>query len=154
MGFGVVEERLGKAPAVLEAGVIAPKASLPLAERLLYLFTKLNEILDCHAPQEMALENIFVGRNVKAAFTLGQARGVAMLAAAHKNVSIYEYAPTSVKKALVGSGHGDKEQVRHMVCRLLSLDLGTAPLDVSDALSLAICHLNSRGLRNHMKGIA
>ena len=152
MGFGVVEERSGRAPLVLKAGVLAPKPGLPLAERLLFLFNSLGEIFDTFQPREMALENVFVGRNVKAAFVLGQARGVAMLAAASKGISVFEYAPTSVKKAVAGSGRSDKEQVRHMVCRLLSLELGKAPMDVSDALSLAICHLNSRALQ--IRGLA
>jgi crossover junction endodeoxyribonuclease RuvC len=97
------------------------------------------------------LENVFVGRNVKAAFILGHARAAAMLAAAQRGIVVFEYAPSSVKKALAGSGRSSKEQVRHMICRLLGLDLGRAPLDVSDALSLALCHLHSRALR--MRGL-
>jgi crossover junction endodeoxyribonuclease RuvC len=151
MGFGILEERPGRAPLTLEAGVLAPKAGQPLPERLVYLFHCLNEIFTQYRPAEMALENVFAGRNVKAAFILGQARGVAMLAAAEHGLRIFEYAPRSVKKALTGSGSSDKEQVRRMVCRLLGVDLGAAPFDASDALSLAVCHLNSRAL--HMKGL-
>jgi crossover junction endodeoxyribonuclease RuvC len=151
MGFGILEERPGRVPLTLESGVLAPRAGLPLPERLLYLFDCLNEIFIRHDPAEMALENVFAGRNIRAAFILGQARGVAMLAAAGRGLKIFEYAPSSVKKALTGSGRSDKEQVRRMVCRLLGVDLGAAPLDASDALSLAVCHLNSRVL--HMKGL-
>lgn len=147
MGFGVLEERLGRPPLLLEAGVLAPKADLPLDRRLLFLFQGLQELFTTFAPSEMAVENIFAGRNVQSAFVLGQARGVALLAAAQNGLIVFEYAPTRVKKSLVGSGSSDKQQVRHMVCRLLSVDLGKAPLDVSDALSLAICHLHSRGLQ-------
>ncbi len=151
MGFGVLEDRPGKAPLVLCCGALAPKAELSLPARLLYLFEGLREILSSHGPSEMALENVFAGRNVKTAFILGQARGVAMLAAAEAGINVFEYAPTTVKKAVVGSGASAKAQVRHMVCRLLELELNDAPLDVSDALSLAICHLNSRAL--YMRGL-
>jgi crossover junction endodeoxyribonuclease RuvC len=151
MGFGILEESPGRPPLTLEAGVLAVKSGLPLTERLLYLSGRLEGIFQQYLPQEMALENVFVGRNVKSAFILGHARAAAMLAAARQGIVIFEYAPSQVKKALSGSGRSDKEQVRHMVCRLLGVDLGRAPLDVSDALSLALCHLHSRALR--LKGL-
>jgi crossover junction endodeoxyribonuclease RuvC len=151
MGFGILEECPGRSPVTLEAGVLEARAGRPLAERLSSLHGQLHEIFSKYEPAEMALENVFVGRNVKAAFILGHARAIAMLAAAQRGITVFEYAPSSVKKALSGSGRSDKEQVRHMICRLLSLDLGRAPLDVSDALSLALCHLHSRALR--MRGL-
>jgi crossover junction endodeoxyribonuclease RuvC len=146
MGFGILEEKLGRAPKVLQAGVLSPKGDLSMSERLLWLANGLQELFRVFNPQELALENVFGGRNIKSALILGQARGVVMLAAAQSGMSVFEYAPTHVKKAMTGSGGANKEQVRNMVTRLLNLDLGNACLDVSDALSLAVCHLNRRGL--------
>ena len=151
MGFGLLEDRPGRPPLLLECGVLAPKAELALPERLLFMFNGLQKLLSSFTPQEMALENVFVGRNVKTAFVLGQARGIALLAAAQAGLSIFEYAPTTVKKALSGSGASSKQQVKHMVCRLLSVELADAPLDASDALSLALCHLHSRSF--YMRGL-
>lgn len=150
-GFGVLEDRPGRTPMVLKCGVLATRSAMEVPERLLYLYKGLRDIILEFQPSEMALENIFVGRNVKSAFVLGQVRGIAMLAAAQAGLKVFEYAPATVKKAVVGSGASAKEQVRHMVCCLLDLKLDNAPLDVSDALSLAICHLNARGL--NMRGV-
>lgn len=151
MGFGLLEDVPGRPPRVLEFGVLSPKGPLPLSERLLFMFNGLQKLMETYVPQEMALENVFVGNNVKTAFVLGQARGVALLAAGQMGVNVFEYAPRSVKKAIVGNGASGKEQVRHMVCALLKLDMGNAPMDASDALALAMCHLNSRAL--YLKGV-
>jgi crossover junction endodeoxyribonuclease RuvC len=97
------------------------------------------EIMEAYGPHVVALEDIFYGKNVKSLVRLAQARGVAVLAAAHRGIPLYEYTPLEVKKAVVGYGRAEKEQVQHMVKAILSLE-EKPPADAADALAIAICH--------------
>ncbi len=147
-GYGVVEPRPGGRGLVLVAcGVIRPPARRPFPLRLQAIHQGLGRVIREHRPAEAAVEGVFAAKNIASALKLGQARGVALLAAAQEDLEIFEYTPAAVKKALVGVGRADKEQVRAMVAALLKVK-ASMPLDASDALAVAITHLHSRKLGN------
>jgi len=146
-GYGLVESR-GSSLCCLACGAIRPKGTLP--ERLRGIHRGLVEVIEGFGPAEVAIEEVFLARNFQSALALGEARGVALLAAAGSNLAVYEYSASEVKKAVAGYGRAEKAQVAAMVRRLLGLaGEEEAPLatDATDALAVAICHLNSRGLR-------
>ncbi|HEY3786862.1 MAG TPA: crossover junction endodeoxyribonuclease RuvC [Steroidobacteraceae bacterium] len=142
-GFGVIECR-GAAYAHVAHGCIAV-AGLALAQRLRAIFEGLEKLIAEYGPTEVAVERVFVNRNVDSALKLGQARGAALCAVPH-GVAVYEYAPRAIKLALVGSGAAEKLQVAHMIRTLLRLDGKIAP-DASDALAIAVCHAHARQLQ-------
>ena len=113
------------------------------AERLGMIFTRLCEVIEQYAPQQAAVEEVFVGRNASSALKLGQARGSAFVACLHHGLPVEEYSPRKVKKAVVGSGSADKAQVQHMVKNLLGVS-DTMAEDAADALAVAICHANTQ----------
>jgi crossover junction endodeoxyribonuclease RuvC len=138
-GWGVIALH-ADAPALIAAGIVAPKASLQIDQRLLRIFDALRDVIATHAPAEVAIEEPFVGENVRSAMAVGQARTVAMLAGALAGLSVYHYPPAKVKQAVAGYGQGDKAQVREM----LRLQLGGADLpddlNATDAVAVALCH--------------
>jgi crossover junction endodeoxyribonuclease RuvC len=143
-GYGVIERRGADWVHVTHGCVTLAPAEQSLAERLRVIFESLRELIAKHAPEEVAIERVFVNRNVDSALKLGQARGAA-LCAVPKGLPVYEYAPRAIKLALVGSGAAEKAQVAHMIRTLLGLQGRIAP-DASDALAVAICHAHSRRL--------
>jgi crossover junction endodeoxyribonuclease RuvC len=136
-GYGVISTE----PVVrlVAGGVIRATARAPLAERLLTIHTVLTEVIHEHAPDQMAVEDLFNAKNARSSLILGHARGVILLAGAVAGLTVAEYAPREVKQALTGSGAATKEQVRFMVMRLLGLK-EEPPLDLSDALAVALTH--------------
>ncbi len=114
-----------------------------MAPRLATIFRELVQLIGQTRPDEVAIEQVFVARSAASALKLGQARGAAIVAAASAGVAVFEYAPRSVKLALTGTGGATKDQVAHMVVRLLSLEAVPAA-DPADALALAICHAHTR----------
>jgi len=142
-GWGVIEAE-GTRLSYVADGSVHSEADAPLATRLLQIHTQLAEILLRHAPDEAAIEETFVNKDARATLKLGQARGAAMLAPALAGISVAEYAPNVVKKSVVGAGHAEKDQVKHMVKVLLPrAELNSA--DSIDALAIAICHAHHRG---------
>lgn len=142
-GWGVVES-LGSRLSFVAAGTIKPKETLALAERLCAIHDELLRVIESMAPHEAAVEATFVNRDASATLKLGQARGVAMLVPARAGLSVAEYAPNAVKKAVVGAGHAEKQQIRMMVSLLLPrAEFDTD--DSADALAIAICHAHHRG---------
>ena len=139
-GYGVVE-RTERGLVNITYGEIRMKRGEPLSACLKKIYDQLMAIIKEYAPDVMALEDIFYGKNVKTLIKLGQARGVIILAASHSNISLYEYTPLEIKKAIVGYGRAEKTQVQHMVQVILSFK-EAPPLDASDALAIAICHSN------------
>lgn len=125
-----------------------------LAARLKVLLEGLNDVIAAHGPVEVAVEKVFVNVNPQSTLALGQARGTAICAAVLAGLPVAEYTALQVKQSVVGNGHARKEQVQHMVRRLLSLPGNPSP-DAADALACAICHahggrlgsLSTRGLR-------
>ncbi|HEY6482019.1 MAG TPA: crossover junction endodeoxyribonuclease RuvC [Steroidobacteraceae bacterium] len=142
-GFGVIECS-GADYAHVAHGCIAV-AGVALAQRLRMIFEALQRLIVEHRPGEIAVERVFVNRNVDSALKLGQARGAA-LCAVPAGVPVFEYAPRAIKLALVGSGAAEKVQVAHMIRTLLRLQGRIAP-DASDALAIAVCHAHARRLQ-------
>ncbi|MBV8359384.1 MAG: crossover junction endodeoxyribonuclease RuvC [Deltaproteobacteria bacterium] len=138
-GFGVVE-RSGSMQYVA-AGTVRGRGIVPRPQRLATIYQKLLELLDRYTPDVMSLERSFVAINVQSAFALGEARAVAMLAAAHRGLDVFEYTPTDVKLSVAGYGRADKGQVKQMVRRTLTLNDGELADDAADALAIALCHL-------------
>ncbi|MGE3142776.1 MAG: crossover junction endodeoxyribonuclease RuvC [Hyphomonadaceae bacterium] len=120
-------------------GVVAPPRDAALAQRLAALLQGLSEVIAAHRPDQAAVEETFVNANARAALALGQARGVALAACAQAGLPVGEYAPAVIKKAVVGAGHAQKEQVAFMVRRLLPA-AGAVSADAADALAAALCH--------------
>jgi crossover junction endodeoxyribonuclease RuvC len=138
-GFGVVRVAGGSIEAV-DAGVIEAPAHDSLAERLELIYRELAQLISWHRPAAVALEELYFGKNVRSATAVGQARGVAMLAAAQHGVPCSDYTPQAVKMSVCGSGAADKSQVQHMVGALLGLPKPPESDHAADALAVAICH--------------
>ncbi len=143
-GFGVVRS-IGDRMVALDGGAIETAPEMPAAERLAQIHDALRALIAWHEPKAMALEDLFFGRNVGSAISVGQARGVAMLAAAQKQVPCFDYTPQAVKKAVCGSGSADKGQVQRMVASLLGLPEPPTPDHAADAFAVAICHAGGAG---------
>ena len=141
-GFGVIECR--GADYVHVAHGCLNVGGAVMAERLRLIFDGLQALIDEHQPAEVAVERVFVNRNVESALKLGQARGAA-LCAVPRGLPVFEYAPRAIKLAVVGSGGAEKSQVSHMITTLLRLSERVGP-DASDALAVAVCHAHSRRL--------
>lgn len=138
-GYGVIES--GKnGLKVLACGLIRNHSGKAMAQRLKQIFDVLNAVIIEHAPDEFAIETAFYGKNAQSALKLGQARGVAMLAAIGNDLPVAEYSPREVKKAIVGTGNASKQQVQFMVKSMLKLSKLPRPYDVADALAVAVCH--------------
>jgi crossover junction endodeoxyribonuclease RuvC len=142
-GYGLVSESEDGSLEAVDYGVIQTPANSPMPERLALLYKKLTEILDEHRPDGSAVEMLFFQRNVKTAITVGQGRGVVLLALAQAGVPIAEYTPLEIKQAITGYGKADKRQMQEMVRTLLRLEETPKPDDAADALAVAICHLHS-----------
>mgnify|MGYP002386720685 FL=1 len=140
-GYGIIEEAQDGSLTALAYGVIETPASLEMPARLLILHQKLTEILLLHRPESGAVEKLFFQRNVRTALSVGQARGVVLLALEANGIPSSEYSPLEVKQAVTGYGAADKRQVQVMVQALLRLPEIPHPDDAADALAVAICHL-------------
>jgi crossover junction endodeoxyribonuclease RuvC len=146
-GYGVLKEEEDGSLTVIDYGVIETSARDSMPRRLVQLYKELKKIIDLHQPQSGAVEKLFFARNVRTALSVGQARGIALLALAEAGVDISEYSPNEVKQAVAGYGGADKHQVQSMVQALLELDQIPQPDDAADALAVAICHLHSARIR-------
>jgi crossover junction endodeoxyribonuclease RuvC len=150
-GFGVIDYERGKL-ALVEQGSISTRRGAELPERLAMIHEGLTEVIARTRPVSVAIETPFAGRNIKSLIQLAHARGVALLAARSAALDVFEYAPRSIKSAVVGYGAAEKEQVAKMVRMLLP---GCASLkmtaDASDALAIAICHAHTAGTNARLK---
>jgi crossover junction endodeoxyribonuclease RuvC len=142
-GFGVVARR-GTAVKLIAAGTITNSSRTTIPERLHAIFEKLQHILSEHHPNECAIESAFYGKNAQSALKLGHARGVCLLAAVQYGLTPAEYSPREVKRAVVGNGNASKEQVQFMVKALLGLKNEKMAADASDAIAIALCHLQRK----------
>ncbi|MDX2276024.1 MAG: crossover junction endodeoxyribonuclease RuvC [Hyphomonadaceae bacterium] len=149
-GWGLVASE-GSRMSHVAHGVITPKPQQQLASRLSCLFEELCVVIETHRPHEAAVEETFVNSNARAALALGQARGVALAAAARTGIDVAEYSPATIKKAVVGSGSADKAQIAFMVRRLLPT-AGAVTADAADALGVALCHAAHGGFRRRAGG--
>ncbi len=156
-GFGVVRVT-GAHMSAVDGGVIEAPASIAPEQRLARIHEALSELIAWHEPVGLALEDVYFGKNVRSAIGVGQARGVAMLAAAARAVPCFDYTPQAVKMAVCGAGSAPKAQVKQMVAALLALPQPPQSEHAADALAVAICHAGharaSDGRRGHATGAA
>jgi crossover junction endodeoxyribonuclease RuvC len=145
VGYAIVASS-GSRLNMIAYDVITTPAHMPLSERLQLIYRGLIEIIGTYQPQEAAMEELFFAKNARTAMTVGQARGVAMLALANAGLPISEYTPKQVKQAVTGYGGAKKEQVGEMVRILLNLRAIPRPDDAADAAAIAICHLNTSSI--------
>jgi crossover junction endodeoxyribonuclease RuvC len=158
LGFGIVRIE-GNRMVALDGGVVETTPDQPMERRLERIHRALVELLEWHEPKAVAIEEVYFGKNVRSAMAVGQASGVAMLAAAEGGIGCFAYTPQAIKMAVCGSGAADKRQVQRMVGTLLGLPDPPEPDHAADALAVAICHGNGSGHRAaaavaHRAGVA
>ena len=156
-GYGVVEvveSTRGQRLSYLCAGAVKLSKKDHTPVRLAQVYTELTSLLQHWQPQVVAIEEVFFSANAKSALKLGQVRGVAMLAASSVGLAVVEYAPLTIKSAVVGYGKAEKIQVQHMVTRLLNLAEIPEPPDAADALAIAICHLHTSTTLQRQRAMA
>jgi crossover junction endodeoxyribonuclease RuvC len=145
-GYGLVAEDLAGQLRLVRYGVFQTPADMPMPLRLQGIHQQMAALIHESAPDAVAVEELFFNRNVTTALTVGQARGVVLLAAAQAGLTVYEYKPAEVKQALVGYGGATKQQMQEMLRIMLELSAVPRPDDAADAIAVAICHLHSRRL--------
>ncbi len=138
-GYGLVKKENYRFK-LIDYGVITTPANMSLAERLVRVYDGVTTLIEEYKPEEMAVEELFFNNNAKTALSVGHARGVVLLAGAHKGIPIYEYTPLQVKQGIVGYGRADKQQIQFMVKTMLNMAVIPKPDDAADALAIAICH--------------
>jgi crossover junction endodeoxyribonuclease RuvC len=146
LGFGIVRVQ-GSRMVALDGGVVETPAEQPIERRLEHIHGKLSELIAWHEPRALAIEEVYFGKNVRSAMAVGQASGVAMLAAAQRGIACFAYTPQAIKMAVCGSGAAGKRQVQRMVGTLLGLPEPPSPDHAADALAVAICHGGGAGRR-------
>ena len=144
VGYGVLEYTKGKFRTIAMGSIETP-AGIDVEERLRMVYDDMCEILDTYRPDEMAIEELFFNTNQKTAIAVAEARGVILLSAVQRGVSISEYTPLQVKQSVVGYGRAEKKQVIALVKMILGMENGPKLDDTADALALAICHAHSGG---------
>jgi crossover junction endodeoxyribonuclease RuvC len=147
VGFGILDQR-GNEMKSVDFGAIKTETNLNLSTRLKQIYDACSIIIEEHQPDVVAVEKLFFNRNVTTAFSVGQARGVILLAAEQAGVPVTEYTPLQVKMAVTGYGQAEKKQIQEMVKMILSLPRIPKPDDVADALAVAICEAHSSPLTN------
>ena len=154
LGYGVVDGARGRVTMV-DCGVLIAPSRITLAERLAFMYQHLLDIVLKQKPDVLAVEQPFFSKNVRSAIAIGQAQAIAILTASTKGIPVFEYPPAKVKQSVAGSGTGSKEQVQIMVRLHLGLRSTPEPTDATDALAVALCHLNEThvsGLLSRRKG--
>src|SRR5690625_1203142 len=144
-GYGLIRADKKRRFTVVDYGCIRPPASKPLSARYRIIYYALTKLIETHDLEALAVETQYIHKNPQSGIKLGMARGVVILAAALREIPVFEYAPSRAKQAVVGTGSASKEQVRSMVQRLLSLSRPPEPEDAADALAIAICHGQTSG---------
>lgn len=143
-GYGIIEVEEGNGLRLIEGGLIRTKTGVPLSSRLATVARQLQAIIQQHAPDSLAVEDLYSHyRTPKPAILMGHVRGVVLSQAALSKVPVYNYLPTRVKYSVVGRGHAPKAQLARMVQMRLKLNGDSIPPDVSDALAVALCHVDS-----------
>ncbi len=150
LGYGIIEKN-GNSFKVCRYGSLITDSSMPMTERLEYLYDSLLDIIETERPDVASIEQLFFNTNAKTAILVGQARGVAVLACVKKGLEVEEYTPLQIKQALVGYGRAEKKQVQMMVKTILNLKKIPKPDDTADALAAAICHGHSADTRKRLK---
>jgi crossover junction endodeoxyribonuclease RuvC len=153
-GYGVVARQRGGALSLVECGVVRTTPAQPLGMRVRDIFEGINEVLDRHRIDVVAVESLFFARNARTALVLGHARGAILLAATLRAIDVAEYSPAEVKSAVCGTGRATKPQVQYMVQQLLRLRQPPAPNDAADGVAIALCHCNAGVLLRRSSGPA
>ena len=149
-GYGIIESD-GYYSEYIASGCVKAAEEI-WSQRLGVIFNGVQELLIQYAPDEVAIEKVFIHRNADSALKLGQARGAAICAVVNRSISIEEYTPTEIKQSVVGKGNAAKEQVQHMIQVLLKLS-ATPQADAADALAVAMCHANTRNTISRIQGV-
>lgn len=144
-GYGVLTVQ--RSPQVTKFGRIYTSADKEMPERLKIIYQRVTGLIEQYHPNEVAMEQIYFSKNTKTAISIGQARGIIMLAASLAGIRIFDYTPLEIKQAVVGYGRAEKEQVQYMLKDLLHLAEIPSPDDAADALAVALCHYYSRKLK-------
>lgn len=142
MGYGIIDDDCGKFK-VLEYGAITTRVGIKKSIRLKEIYDGTILLIEKYRPDVMAIEELFFNKNAKTVITIGESRGVAILAAVNCGIDVFEYTPLQVKQSVVGYGRAEKKQVQNMVKAILGLNEIPKPDDVADALAVALCHCNS-----------
>ena len=140
-GYGIIET-IGNKNDIIDYGTIMPVRTDNLSLRLNTIYKDLSYIIDKYKPSIMAIEEVFYGKNVKSALLLGHARGASMVCAANNGMPVFEYSARKVKQSITGNGAAHKSQVQYMISKEFNINNDNFPLDASDALAIALCHLN------------
>ncbi len=144
LGYGVLDVK-GDTYEVVDFGCLRLSSKESFPGRLKKIYEEVSRVIERYQPDEFAIEDLFFAHNAKAALKMGHARGVAILAAVNHALPTSEYSPREIKQSVVGNGAASKQQVQSMVCHLLHLAEAPEPLDASDALAVALCHLHRMG---------
>lgn len=147
VGIGVVEYK-GNKFRTIEYNAITTPAGMPTVERLKKIYQEMTMYIDKYVPDSIAIEELFFNSNQKTAINVAQARGVLLVAAANRNIPIFEYTPLQVKQSVTGYGRADKQQIQQMVKMMLGLNVIPKPDDAADALAIAICHAHSNKMND------
>ena len=139
-GYGILESDSSGLRHIV-SGAITPPPAHSLSKRLHLIYSSLNEVIEKFSPDLMSIEDMFFAKNANSAIKLGQARGVALLAAENSGIQIFEYSPTKVKLAVTGSGRANKFEIMKMISYILKIE-EFEKSDISDALAIALCHIN------------
>ena len=139
VGFGVVESNRSQ-HSLVQYGTITTPADMPFEQRLCVIYEDMTKLLDAFRPDVLAVEELFFGHNVTTGIGVSHGRGVILLAAAQRNIPIYEYTPMQIKQAVCGYGKAEKSQVMDMTKRLLHMAEVAKPDDAADAIAVALCH--------------
>ena len=150
LGYGVVDG--DEEVHMVDCGVINLPSRLPIEERLRALYDELSRIIAKHKPSEVAIEEPFIGHNVRSAFAIGKAQAIAILAAVNQGLPIFYYSPANVKQQITSYGQSDKRQVQEMVRIQLRLSELPRPSDAADALAVAMCHIQQKRLNQWLTG--
>ena len=142
-GYGLIRVQNNTIEPV-DFGCIRPPPTLPLQQRYRIIFEAIEQLIEKHKPESIAVESQFVLKNPQSAIKLGMAKGMVLLAGARNNIEVHEYAPKKAKQAVVGNGAASKAQVQRMIASLLRLPTLPEPEDAADALALAICHAHTK----------
>lgn len=142
-GYGLVREHSDGTLEAIAYGVFTTTPDMPTANRLLHLYSQLNQVLTQYQPEQVAIEELFFGKNATTGITVAQARGVLLLALAQAGRPIYEYKPKTAKMTITGFGDADKHQMQEMIRQILELESIPKPDDAADGLAIAITHLQS-----------
>ena len=140
-GYGLISNKEGVSE-LIDFGIITPNKKDSTPQRLYTIYSDIEQLIDKYKPNIFSIEDVFFSKNFKSALMLGHARGAAILAAAKYNIPVFEYSARKVKQSITGNGNADKTQIQYMIKQIFNLRVLPEPLDASDALGIALCHIN------------